>query len=126
MIIPNHATRLSAGADIAATRDYVIAPKETVLISTGAYVPKNMPDNTFLLLVPRSSICMKRGLIQPNSVGIIDADYPDEIFGAFMNIGDKPVIIKEDERIAQLICMPYMQVFPVQDVQRTGGFGSTN
>ena len=125
-MIPIHATTLSAGADLVSTKDIVILPKETQLIPTGTYVPDNMPKNSFFMLVPRSSICMKRGLIQPNSVGIIDADYPNEIFAAFMNIGNKPVIIKKGERIAQLICMPFLQVFPVDDVQRTGGFGSTN
>ena len=69
---PTHATKHSAGADIVATETVVIEPKKIGFIKTGAFVPENMPKDHFLMLVPRSSLCMKQGLVQPNSVGIID------------------------------------------------------
>lgn len=123
---PTHATKYSAGADVIATEDITIGCSKLGFIKTGAFVPELMPKDYLLVLVPRSSICLKQGLIQPNSVGIIDADYKGEILGAFLNLGMKPVTIKAGERIGQLICIKYLTVYPRLNEERVGGFGSTN
>ena len=124
-MIPTHKTTGSAGADVSAVEDVTILPGEYKFIKTGAFIPENMPTSHFLILVPRSSLCLKQGLIQPNSIGIIDADYPDEILHCFFNIGKVHVTIKKGDRIGQLICVPYVSVFDVESNERLGGFGST-
>jgi dUTP pyrophosphatase len=121
-----HKTRDSAGADVEAAETVTILPGSYELIKTGEFVPENMPSGHYLELTPRSSICLKRWLDMPNSVGVIDLDYPDEILLPLRNLGDKPVTINKGERIGQLICKPYVQIYPVLDNERTGGFGSTN
>ena len=120
-----HQTKLSAGADVCATESVIIAPKSYEFIKTGEFVPDNMPDSCYLELLPRSSLCLKRCLDMPNSVGVIDKDYPNEILMPLRNLGEKPVSIEKGERIGQLICKPYVQIYPVLDNERTGGFGST-
>lgn len=125
-MIPTHKTTGSAGADVSAIEDVTIMPGEYKFIKTGTFIPENMPSTHFLMLSPRSSLCLKNGLIQPNSIGIIDADYPNEILHCFMNIGKNVAFIKKGERIGQLICVPFITIFPVEDNERTGGFGSTD
>lgn len=125
-MIPTHKTTGSAGADVSAIEDVTILPGEYKFIKTGVFIPENMPKSHFLILAPRSSLCLKNGLIQPNSIGIIDADYPDEILHCFMNIGENIAFIPKGERIGQLVCVPFFPVFPIEDNERTGGFGSTN
>lgn len=120
-----HQTKYSAGADVCAAESVIIAPKSYELIKTGEAIPPFMPRGHYLELVPRSSLCLKRCLDMPNSVGIIDYDYPNEILMPLRNLGDKPVSIEKGERIGQLICKPYTQIYPVLDNDRTGGFGST-
>jgi dUTP pyrophosphatase len=121
-----HQTSLSAGADVESVETVTIMPNSYELIKTGEFVPSNMPKGHYLELTPRSSICLKRWLDMPNSVGVIDADYPDEILLPLRNLGDKPVTIEKGERIGQLICKPYTQIYPILDNERIGGFGSTN
>ena len=121
-----HQTSLSAGADVESVETVTIMPNSYELIKTGEFVPSNMPKGHYLELTPRSSICLKRWLDMPNSVGVIDADYPDEILLPLRNLGDKPVTIEKGERIGQIICKPYTQIYPILDNERIGGFGSTN
>ena len=123
---PTHKTKGSAGADVSAIHEVTIPPGEYAFIKTGAFIPENMPSDHFLILAPRSSLCLKQGLIQPNSIGIIDADYPNEILHCFLNIGKETVVIPKGERIGQLVCVPFLPVFPIENSERTGGFGSTN
>lgn len=123
---PTHQTKYSAGADIRAAESVIIAPRSYELIKTGEFVPSNMPSGHYLELAPRSSLCLKKWLDMPNSVGVIDADYPNEILMPLRNLGDEPVSIEKGERIGQLICKPYFQIYPVLDNERLGGFGSTN
>ncbi|MFZ2352857.1 dUTP diphosphatase [Paucilactobacillus nenjiangensis] len=102
-----------------------------VLVPTG--IKAYMPENEFLMLVNRSSGPLKRRLILPNGVGIVDADYFDnegnegEIFFQLINYGVKDLVIKKGERIGQGIFMPFLtaddEEQPLSD--RTGGFGST-
>lgn len=124
-IIPQHATKESAGADLISTKTIVINPGETVLIPTDSYVPSNLPVMHCLKLYARSSLAYKKDLILKNCVGIIDRDYKDEIKVMLFNVGSEPQIIEANERVAQLIAEPYINVFPVKDSVRAGGFGST-
>jgi len=125
-IIPQHQTKDSAGADLIANETVTINQGQIELIPTGTYVPCNLPENYFLGLYIRSSIAYKKGLMLANSVGIIDRDYPDEIKVMLYNPGVVPVTIEKGERIAQLIAQTYINIFPVKQSKRCGGFGSTN
>ncbi|WP_262315043.1 dCTP deaminase/dUTPase family protein [Lacticaseibacillus parakribbianus] len=102
-----------------------------LLVPTG--VKAYMQPNEVLILANRSSNPLKRGLIIPNGIGVIDADYYNndnnegEIFIQMVNLSPKDVVIQQGERIGQGIFMPYL--LADGDLgntnTRTGGFGST-
>lgn len=103
-----------------------------VLIPTG--IKAYMPENEFLMIANRSSNPLKRRLLVPNGVGVIDADYVDnqknegEIFVQMTNFGILDVKIKKGERIAQGIFMPFLVTDDDAEVKknaRVGGFGSS-
>lgn len=132
-LMPQRATAGSAGYDFKAAKDVLIKPRsKPVLVPAGIKV--QMPWDNVLLLFNRSSNPLKRNLVVPNGVGVIDSDYYNndnnegEIFGQFINIGDTPVEIKFGQKIMQGIFMPYC--LAVNDVplnmQHNGGFGSTD
>lgn len=128
---PTYGTSESAGADLYAGEDGVvlIAPGETKLISTG--ISMEIPEGYVGLLVARSSMAVKRDLAPANKVGIIDSDYRGEIKVALHNSGSKLQIIEVNERIAQLVIVPYLKATfedaaELSDSERgEGGFGST-
>ena len=126
---PEYMTKLSAGADISSLERVEIAPGETKLIRTGIAIA--LPACTVGLLFPRSGLSLKTPLRQPNSVGVIDADYRGEVHGMFQNTGDETVVIEKGMRIAQLVVVPveYESFVEVDDLGETergeGGFGST-
>lgn len=126
---PEYMTKLSAGADISSLERVEIAPGETKLVRTGIAIA--LPACTVGLLFPRSGLSLKTQLRQPNSVGVIDADYRGEIHGMFQNTGDETVVIEKGMRIAQLVVVPvdYESFVEVDDLEETergeGGFGST-
>ena len=123
---PTHQTSGSAGADLVCAKTITIQPSETQLVSTGAYVPSGLPSGIALLLFPRSSIALKKRLLLSNGVGLIDADYTDEIKCMYTNLNTEPVTLEKGERIAQLMPVQYVYgVFPTLDNDRTGGFGSS-
>lgn len=101
------------------------------LVPTG--IKAYMQEGEFLLLANRSSGPLKRRLILPNGIGIVDADYYNnegnegEIFFQLVNYGLRDYRIKKGERIGQGIFMPYLLADGEQTplAQRTGGFGST-
>ena len=124
---PTHKTMGSAGADLVCAKETTIQPGETVLVSTGAYVPSGLPSGIALLLLARSSIAYKKRLLLSNGVGLIDSDYPDEIKCMYTNLNTEAVTLAKDERIAQLMPVQYVHgVFPTESNIRTGGIGSTN
>lgn len=126
-MIPTHKTTGSAGADLVCAKTITIQSNETALVSTGSYVPKGLPSDAALLLIARSSFFIKKGLLLSNGVGLIDRDYGDEIKCVFTNLESEPVTIEAGERVAQLMPIRYVHgVFPVENKDRTGGFGSTN
>lgn len=127
--LPRRATAKSAGYDIAAASDVVIAPNEFGKIPTG--LKAYMPEDEFLRLVPRSSLAVKRGLLVIE--GTIDADYVDNpeneghIAVVIYNPHPEPVLISKGERIAQGVFMEYWTTDDDEPVaqERVGGFGST-
>ncbi len=125
-MIPTHQTTTSAGAVVAWVGTVTINPKSHALVKTGAYLPDDMFTRHFAILVPRSSLFMKTGLMQCNSVGIIDADYREEILLPLYNVTDEPVTVMEGDRIGQLVIMEYKQYYPVKQSERNGGFGSSD
>jgi len=103
-----------------------------VLIPTG--IKAYMAEGEYLQLVSRSSGPIKKRIMMPNAVGIVDADYYNnpsnegEIFFQFINFGMKDVHIKKGERIGQGIFLPYLLADGDESdtkAQRNGGFGST-
>lgn len=123
---PTHQTLHSAGADVCASESVTIEPGQVKLVPTGAYTPVEWrANNVVYMLAIRSSIALKRGLSLANGVGIIDADYPDEIKVMLHNHTDTAAVIDKGERIAQLVAVPFERVYPVKSKERKGGFGST-
>lgn len=97
--IPERATKTSAGYDLASAEDVLIKPKEIVLIKTGLKV--SIPKDEVLLVFPRSSLAMKRGLMMSNGVGVVDADYYNNpnneghLMIPLYNFTDKEVLVKK-------------------------------
>jgi len=129
MTTPTHKTMYSAGADLTSAETVTIEPQQIRLVGTGfalTYQQRHCTGSMMFILAIRSSIALKRGLMLANSIGVIDADYTDEIKAMFFNPTNEAVTIKKGERIAQLIPMQYVAgCFPCEDSERNGGFGST-
>ncbi len=128
--LPGPATASAAGFDLAASADVLIAPGEIVLVPTGLVI--KVPDGHFLGIFARSSTPLKRGLVVPNGVGVVDADYcgpADEIKVQILNITSDPVQVRRGDRLAQGILMPFVRVEWEEVSEITaptrGGFGST-
>ena len=130
--IPTYGTPLSAGADLYAVLDskIEIKPNETVVIPTGLAMA--IPENYVGLIYARSSLGTKKGLAPANKVGVIDADYRGEVKVVLFNQSKEVQTISPNERIAQIIITPFIQVNfeEVDELDETergqGGFGSTN
>ncbi|QMT30482.1 dUTP diphosphatase [Alysiella filiformis] len=130
--LPAYATEGSAGLDLRASIDAPIhlATGETQLIPTGIAVYLNNPQWAAMLL-PRSGLGHKHGIVLGNLVGLIDSDYQGELMVSMWNRGTETFTIQPFERIAQMVIVPVVQVdFQIVDEfassQRgAGGFGST-
>ena len=130
--LPTYGTIDSAGADLYAVldEDIKINPGETVIISTGLSMA--IPRGYVGLIYARSSLGTKKGLAPANKVGVIDADYRGEVKVVLYNQSKDIQTITPNERIAQIVITPYMQVEfqeveELSDTERgSGGFGSTN
>lgn len=128
--LPTRSTSASAGYDFYSPIQFKIHRGETKLVFTN--VKAFMREKEYLQLSIRSSLALERNLILVNSPGIVDADYynnPDNegnIGIMLRNIGQRPVEIKEGERIAQGIFQTYFIADEdYNDEEREGGFGST-
>jgi dUTP pyrophosphatase len=130
--LPEYATRGSAGMDLRACIDapLLLAPDEAQLISTGIAI--HIADHSIAaMILPRSGLGHKRGIVLGNLVGLIDSDYQGALMVSCWNRGADPQTIQPMERIAQLIIVPVVQsTFRVVDqfveTQRgSGGFGSS-
>ena len=129
--LPERATSGSAGYDFYNPKKVVCKSHEITMIPTGIKV--KMYQEEVLLLVNRSSNPRKKGLIIPNSVGVIDSDYYDnednegEMAFAFYNINDTDTVIEQGEKLGQGIFMKYgITDDDNAKGKRTGGFGSTD
>lgn len=130
--LPAYATSGSAGLDLRACIDNVmtIEPGEASLIPTGIAVHLADPGLAAMVL-PRSGLGHKHGIVLGNLVGLIDSDYQGQIFVSCWNRGHVPFPLNPLERIAQLVVVPVVQVGfnVVQDFEQShrgaNGFGST-
>lgn len=130
--LPTYATTGSAGLDLRAAVDntLTIAPGQTELIPTGLSIHIKDPSLAAMLL-PRSGLGHKHGIVLGNLVGLIDSDYQGQLFVSCWNRGDKAYTIEVGERIAQMIIVPVVQasfnlVEHFDDSDRgDGGFGSS-
>ena len=129
--LPSHSTIHSAGIDLrAATFERrTIHPGETTLLPTGLIFA--VPESVVMLLVPRSGLGHKHGIVLGNLVGVIDPDYRGEVMVSVWNRGAAPYIIEPGERICQALFIPFNtvelnQVAELPDtVRAAGGFGSS-
>ncbi|AIR88754.1 dUTP diphosphatase [Pseudomonas cremoricolorata] len=128
--LPQYATPGSAGLDLRALlqHDTVLEPGQTVLIPTGLSIHVADPGLAALIL-PRSGLGHKHGIVLGNLVGLIDSDYQGELMVSCWNRGSTPFTITVGERIAQLVLVPVVQAqFEIVETfdasQRgEGGFG---
>ena len=130
--LPHYATSGSAGLDLRACIDQPItlAPGQTELVPTGIAIHLDDPGLAAVIL-PRSGLGHKHGIVLGNLVGLIDSDYQGQIFVSTWNRGNAPFVLNPMERLAQLVVVPVVQVaFNVVDnfaesSRGAGGFGST-
>ena len=128
--LPSHATTGSAGIDLRACVDtsVVLKPGQTLLVSTGMAIHIGDPGLAAVLL-PRSGLGHKHGIVLGNLVGLIDSDYQGQVFVSCWNRGDESFTIEPGERIAQMVFVPIVQAeFSIVDeftpsVRGAGGFG---
>jgi dUTP pyrophosphatase len=130
--LPEYSTPGSAGLDLRACVDteMSIEPGQTVLVPTGFAI--NIEDSNYAaVILPRSGLGHKHGIVLGNLVGLIDSDYQGQIMVSVWNRGSEPFQIEPMDRIAQLVVIPVVQVkFNLVDdfdesTRGSGGFGST-
>ncbi|GAW87396.1 dUTP pyrophosphatase [Bathymodiolus platifrons methanotrophic gill symbiont] len=130
--MPAYATDGSAGIDLRACLDenVVLSPGETILIPTGIAIHIN-DHQLAAVLLPRSGLGHKHGIVLGNLVGLIDSDYQGQVFVSCWNRGQQAFTVKIAERIAQMVFVPVVQadfevVSEFQQTERgAGGFGHT-
>ena len=130
--LPHYATGGSAGLDLRACLDkpLTLAAGQTELIPTGIAIHLADPGLAAVIL-PRSGLGHKHGIVLGNLVGLIDSDYQGQIFVSTWNRGNAAFVINPMERLAQLVVVPVVQVElnVVDDFESSsrgaGGFGST-
>lgn len=130
--LPHYATEGAAGLDLRACLDQPLElhPGMTKLIPTGLAIYIADPQFAAVIL-PRSGLGHKHGIVLGNLVGLIDADYQGELMISCWNRGNEHFVIQPGERIAQLVIVPVVQAqFEIVDhfnesSRGAGGFGST-
>lgn len=129
--LPSYSTLLSAGMDIRANidNDIVLKPMERTMVKTGLYL--GIPEGYEAQIRPRSGLAIKSGITVLNSPGTIDADYRGEVCIILINLSTENFIIKDGERICQMIISghekaEWLQVENLDETARgDGGFGHT-
>ena len=131
--MPHYGTTGSAGLDLRACleEDKLLLPGQTLLIPTGMAI--HLGDAGYAaMLLPRSGLGHKQGIVLGNLVGLIDSDYQGPLMVSLWNRGDKPFTIQVGERIAQMVVVPVVQpeLVVVEDFETStergeGGFGHT-
>ncbi len=130
--LPNYATAGAAGMDLRACLDesIILKPGDTQLIPTGIAIHLGDP-NLAAIILPRSGLGHKHGIVLGNLVGLIDSDYQGQLFVSCWNRGKDVFEVNVGERIAQLVFVPVVQaslevVDEFEESQRgEGGFGHT-
>lgn len=130
--LPHYATPGSAGLDLRACLDapLILQPGETHLIPTGMAIHIADPGYAAIIL-PRSGLGHKHGIVMGNLVGLIDSDYQGQLFVSTWNRGNTPFTLNPLDRLAQMIIVPVVQAtFNIvddfgQSYRGEGGFGST-
>ena len=137
--LPLIATDGSAGADLRAylydetvnekITKIVVQPNQEVKVHTGLCF--QLPKGTAMLLLPRSSMGIKKKLVLQNTIGLLDCDYTGECLIFLKNTGDTPIEIEQGERLVQALVVPYtkpnyIEVEELDETERgANGFGST-
>lgn len=131
-VIPQRATKGSAGLDLSACTDsdIVIEPGEIKMIPTGISAAPDS-ENAALMIYPRSGLASKHGIALANCVGVVDSDYRGEIKVPLINHGKESFIVTDGMRIAQMVVTPVLlpEIIETDMLDETdrnsGGFGST-
>ncbi len=131
--MPAYATSGSAGLDLRAciAQPLVLQPRAWQMVPTGMAVHLRDPGYAALLL-PRSGLGHKHGIVLGNLVGLIDSDYQGELMVSVWNRSDTAFTVEPLERIAQMVIVPVVQAqfrvvdeFATSSERTTGGYGST-
>lgn len=130
--LPAYATEGSAGLDLCACIDssLELQPGQTELVPTGLAIHIKDPGYAAMIL-PRSGLGHRHGIVLGNLVGLIDSDYQGQLMVSVWNRGDKAFVLNPMDRMAQLVIVPVVQVGfnIVEEFTKTdrgaGGFGST-
>lgn len=131
--LPTYATPGSAAMDLRAClyEPMTVKPGETVVIPSGIAIAIHDPD-LVALIVPRSGLGIKHGIVLANTIGVIDSDYQGEIGIGIHNQGRASYTIEPGERICQIMFAPVVQVilekvveFSIESERGSGGFGHT-
>lgn len=129
--LPKYQTKQSAGVDLCAflSSDLVLKPNDRKLIGTGLHIA--LPDGYEAQIRPRSGLAFKHGITIINSPGTIDADYRGEIKIALINHSNEDFVIKNGDRIAQMVISKYEKISfslteSLDETERgEGGYGHT-
>ena len=129
--LPAYETSLSAGMDLRANLDseVLLKPLDRALIPTGLFV--EIPEGHEAQIRPRSGLAIKHGITLLNTPGTIDADYRGEVKIILVNLSNDEYIIRDGERIAQMVIaehkqIKWIEVGQLSDTERgAGGFGHT-
>jgi dUTP pyrophosphatase len=128
--LPSRRTTGSAGFDLSsAEADFVLAPGERRLVSTGLAI--ELPPGVEGQVRPRSGLALRHGITMPNAPGTIDSDYRGEVGVILQNGGTEPLTIARGDRIAQLVFARYEtpEMVDATELEESarggGGFGST-
>jgi len=130
--LPAYATAGSAGLDLRACvpEPLKLEPGQTALIPSGLAIHLDDPGLA-AIVIPRSGLGHKHGIVLGNLVGLIDSDYQGQVFVSCWNRGREAFVVNPLERIAQLVVVPVVQVEPnvvesfEESARGAGGFGST-
>ena len=129
--LPNYETAGAAGMDVRAnlSSTVYVSPGERMLVPTGLYL--EIPAGLECQVRPRSGLALKKGITVLNTPGTIDSDYRGEVGVILMNLSNENFTIEPNDRIAQLVFCPVIQVTLIEtdalesSDRGTGGFGST-